>query len=504
RSYISGWHRGEKGKVEKLVAYTPVRAGSHVWSVAVCAPVSEVERLTSKAHRNHLYTMGFTVLVLTGAGTFFFIAFYRWSLPLRQEIATRKQAEERLRETRNYLENLIDYANAPIIVWDPEFKITRFNHAFERLTQKNAGVVLGAGLDILFPDDRREEAMAHIRRTATGERWEAVEIPILRADGTARIVLWNSATLYAEDDATVVATIAQGQDITGRKRAEEQLQKAHDNLEVRVKERTAELAETNESLNQEITERKRVEEALRLAHGNLKIKAAALKEANKELSEYGYVVSHDIRAPLRAIHNYAEYLSEDLEATLEGEQKEYLDGLCRAVRQSEELAEDLLELSRVGRERGPTETIDVGVFLKKVIASLDLPPDVEVVTANDWPAMEIEPTLFRQIFQNLISNAIKFNRSERKRIEVGWRPADEGRHELFVRDNGIGIEPRYQEQIFGVFQRLHTRQEYEGSGIGLAVIKKATSKLQGSVRVESKPGEGSTFFIVLPKTQKEG
>ncbi|MCD4692088.1 MAG: PAS domain S-box protein [Calditrichales bacterium] len=138
----------------------------------------------------------------------------------------RKQTEETLRETQSYLENLLNYANAPIIVWDAEFKITRFNRAFERLTAKSVDKVLGKQLDILFPDDRREEAMAHIRRTMTGERWEAVEIPILRADGAIRTVLWNSATLYAADGKTVVATIAQGQDITERKQVEETLRKS--------------------------------------------------------------------------------------------------------------------------------------------------------------------------------------------------------------------------------------------------------------------------------------
>lgn len=133
-----------------------------------------------------------------------------------------KQTEETLRETQSYLENLLNYANAPIIVWDPQFRITRFNRAFERLTAKNSDKVLGKQLEILFPDDRRKEAMAHIRRTMTGERWESVEIPILRAGGTVRTVLWNSATLYAADGKAVVATIAQGQDITERILVEEE------------------------------------------------------------------------------------------------------------------------------------------------------------------------------------------------------------------------------------------------------------------------------------------
>ncbi len=138
-----------------------------------------------------------------------------------RDITERKRAEEELRTTRDFLEHLVDYANAPIIVWDPEFRITRFNHAFEYLTGYKSGEVLGHRLEMLFPaDPRRDEAMAHIRRTMRGERWEAVEIPILQRDGHVRIVLWNSATLYDEDGSTPIAMIAQGQDITERKEAE--------------------------------------------------------------------------------------------------------------------------------------------------------------------------------------------------------------------------------------------------------------------------------------------
>jgi len=143
---------------------------------------------------------------------------------------------ENLLETSDYLKNLFSYANAPIIVWDPSFKITRFNHAFERLTGRNADGVIGKPLDILFPKDRQKESMKHIRQTLTGERWDVVEIPILRADGKVRTVLWNSATLYEEDGKTVRAIIAQGTDITDRKKAENQIQTSLKEKEILLKE----------------------------------------------------------------------------------------------------------------------------------------------------------------------------------------------------------------------------------------------------------------------------
>ncbi|HVN65123.1 MAG TPA: PAS domain S-box protein, partial [Methanomicrobiales archaeon] len=140
-----------------------------------------------------------------------------------RDITERKLADKALRETSEHLENLINYANAPIIVWDPEYRITRFNHAFERLTGRTAQEVVGKTLEILFPPETIAGSMEHIRRTMAGERWEAVEIPILHRDGTIRTVLWNSATLYEADGVTVSSAIAQGQDITERKQFEEAL-----------------------------------------------------------------------------------------------------------------------------------------------------------------------------------------------------------------------------------------------------------------------------------------
>jgi PAS domain S-box-containing protein len=147
------------------------------------------------------------------------------------DVTRLKKAEESFREARDYLNNLINYANAPIIVWNSEFKITRFNHAFEELTGRSSDEMIGKRVDILIPADRRHDALAKINRaTVKGERWEVVEIPIQHADGSVRTVLWNSASIFAPDNKTPVATIAQGQDITERKRAEEALEESLNDL----------------------------------------------------------------------------------------------------------------------------------------------------------------------------------------------------------------------------------------------------------------------------------
>jgi light-regulated signal transduction histidine kinase (bacteriophytochrome) len=232
-------------------------------------------------------------------------------------------------------------------------------------------------------------------------------------------------------------------------------------------------------------------------------KASDLEDANKELSQFAYAISHDIMTPLRAIHNYADFLREDLAEILKGNHKLYLNGLVNAVGQGQELVEDLLELSRIGETPGQNAIIDMGQFLDELIDILDPPADVAVVLGNNWPNIDANRTLLRQIFQNLIINAFKFNRSSQRRVKIDWRPVGQERYEFCVRDNGIGIDPRYHEQIFRVFQRLHTREEYEGTGIGLAIVKKAVGKLHGTITIDSEFGRGSSFFVTLPKTQKE-
>ena len=253
-----------------------------------------------------------------------------------------------------------------------------------------------------------------------------------------------------------------------------------------------------------IIELKQASEYLKQAHQELSAKTAELKEANAELSQYAYVVSHDLKAPLRAINNYVSFLHEDLGPTLEGEHKEYLAALGRAVQEANELVQGLLEFSHIGQSGFSFESIPAGTFLKELIDSLALPTNVKITMADDWPTIEADAVLLRQVFQNLIENAVKFNDSAEISIELGWHQRSDGRYEFLVSDNGIGVEPPYHEQIFQVFERLHTRMDYKGTGIGLAIVKKAVSILGGSIRIESKPGEGSTFFITLPKAQEAG
>lgn len=261
----------------------------------------------------------------------------------------------------------------------------------------------------------------------------------------------------------VVGAIETLQDITERKRAEHELQRYHNQLEELVRQRTVELT-----------------------------------EANEELSQYAFVVSHDLRSPLRAIRNYSDFLQEELGHLLNADQRQYFHGLGRALHYGEDLVNDLLDLSRISRKKVVPQRIEMQGFLKELTESLHLPADAEVLMGGDWPALLGERTLLEQIFRNLIMNGVTFNRSQQRRVELGWRAVGERQAEIFVRDNGIGIDARYHEQVFRMLQRLHGQNEFEGTGIGLAIVRKAAGRLNGSVRLESQPDEGSTFYVTLP------
>ncbi|MDP8248395.1 MAG: PAS domain S-box protein [Candidatus Tritonobacter lacicola] len=243
--YTSGQHRGKRGEIEKLVAFTPVHIDGRIWSVAVCAPVSEVEEVIHTAKRYEQLTLAFVILALTLGGLSLGILSYRWSRSLEREVA--RQTRE-LRETGEYLTNLIRYTNAPTIVWNPDRRVTIFNKAFEKMSGWTEAEMRAQPLDVLFPEESRSDSIDKIESALQGKYWETVEIPILCKDGEIRIGLWNSANIYSEDGKTLLATVVQGQDITERKRAEEILRNSEAQKKAILDGITTNIAFVNEKL----------------------------------------------------------------------------------------------------------------------------------------------------------------------------------------------------------------------------------------------------------------
>ncbi|MGA1870503.1 MAG: ATP-binding protein [bacterium] len=243
----------------------------------------------------------------------------------------------------------------------------------------------------------------------------------------------------------------------------------------------------------DITDRKKAENALIQ-------KTLELQRSNKELEQFAYVASHDLQEPLRKIVGFTELIKERYKGKLDAEADEYIMYTVDGAMRMQGLINDLLNYSRVGRGNFPLENRNIEEILDEALANLErtIKESGAKITHNSLPVLRVNASRMRQVFQNLISNAIKFSKKE----EIPYvHISVEKKEEMWtfaVRDNGIGIDPQYAERIFQIFQRLHTRAEYSGSGIGLAICKKIVELHEGKIWMESKQGEGATFYFTIP------
>lgn len=303
-------------------------------------------------------------------------------------------------------------------------------------------------------------------------------------------------SLPIDDEKTALSMVIT--DISERKRAEEELRRAHDELDDRVHQRTRELKEVNRSLQTEIAERKRAEESLKHAVDDL-------ARSNKELEQFAYVASHDLQEPLRTVASYVELLERRYKGQLDDKADRYIAFAVDGAHRMSTLINDLLAYSRVGTRGKDFVKVDLAALFSKVTSDLKVAASESgaMITADQLPAVIGDESQLVQLFQNLIGNAIKFKKEdEPPRIHLS---AESKKSEWIfgIHDNGIGIEPRFYDRIFTIFQRLHTKEEYPGTGVGLAICKRIVERHGGRMWLESKPGEGSTFFFTLPLTEAE-
>ena len=230
-------------------------------------------------------------------------------------------------------------------------------------------------------------------------------------------------------------------------------------------------------------------------------KAQALEQSNQELERFAYVASHDLQEPLRMVRSFSQLVDEEYRCVLDKQGREWLGFLVDGATRMQALVRDLLAYSKVGRVEAEPRLVDTDAILDEVLRDLTAliqEADARVVRDSSLPELVAVEGELRLVLQNLICNAIKFRRPETSPVvEIG---AEFESHDcrLFVRDNGIGIEPEYQERIFVIFQRLHAKTDYPGTGIGLAICKKIVERLGGRIWFESTPGRGSTFYVSLP------
>ena len=292
------------------------------------------------------------------------------------------------------------------------------------------------------------------------------EFRIRRRDGEIRWIARTCRSIHGEDGGSLGLRVS-SRDITDQKRVENDLRSLTGELEKRVAERTAKL-----------------------------------ESAVRELEAFAYSVSHDLRAPLRAINGFSEIIGKRYRKSLDAEALHYFDNISRAGKRMNELITGLLAYSRLGQGGVRRRPVDLSAVIATILRDEEgriAETGAEIQVAADLPCFLADSTLLAQIFSNLVGNALTYRKKDLPpRIDIRWR--QEGLNILVsVGDEGIGIPSESQDKIFEVFQRLHSVEEYPGTGIGLATVRKSAGLLGGSVLVESEPGFGSTFTVILPK-----
>ena len=359
-----------------------------------------------------------------------------------------------------------------VAITDPQGRIVEVNDKFCEIAQYSRTEIIGKTHRLINSGHHPPDFFEKMWRTITsGQVWRG-EIKNRAKHGS---FYWVDTTIVPLLNASgqIYQFVAIRNEITSRKRAEASLRKLNEELETKVQERTQ----------------------------ALELRAQELERSNEELQQFAYVASHDLQEPLRTISSFTELLGEEYRDRLDEEAHEYIDFITDGAVRMQQLIKDLLAYSRVGRGEN-FSAISCSDVLQKVLDSLKLSIQEcsATITCDHLPDLVADASQIQQLFQNLISNALKFRGKAPPRIHIS--AALRGREwEFCVRDNGIGIDPDYFEQIFEIFQRLHTRRHYAGTGVGLAICRKIVQRHGGHIWVGSVQGQETSLYFTLPVSE---
>ncbi len=330
------------------------------------------------------------------------------------------------------------------------------------------------------------------------------EIEAKTAMGDSMCVL-ASARLIRDDQNNPIRIEGCFLDITGIKQSASELNELKTKLEIIVENRTNELREKVDKLHKSEKAMLYMVEDLNNLTMELQEEKRKLELSNKELEAFSYSVSHDLRAPLRHIHGYVEMLQEKYTLDLPQQAQHYLSVITNAAKQMGILIDELLQFSRMGRQELRKTRINMNELVDQVIENTKQTTSSRDIAWNkqELPQVFGDSTLLKQVWVNLLDNAVKYtSKKEKAEIGIGFTE-NESHFVFFIRDNGVGFDMKYAHKLFGVFQRLHTQTEFEGTGIGLASVQRIVHKHNGRTWAEAEPDNGATFFFSIPKDRKE-
>jgi len=413
--------------------------------------------------------------------------------------ALREQAEMALRASEEKYRNIFE--NAPVGIFQSTVtgRFLSVNRTLARqFAFESCAEIIAAVTDIprqifVKPGQRTEIIGAAL---ATKE-YAVREVDYRRKDGSIFLANLYMRAVRAENG-EILYLEGFVEDITDRKRAEEQLRELNAELEQRVRERTAELESVNAMLIREIEVRKEAQDEVICLNEDLQEQKTALETANGELESFSYTVSHDLRAPLRRVGEFSRILEESCARKLDETERGYLRRIIRSTVAMDNLVGALLNLSRVNRTEMKRSAIDLSGIARKILADLAASEPGRCVRfdVEEGVVVEADPGLIRGVLENLLGNAWKYSaRKDDAAIYFGTVALD-GRRACFVRDNGAGFDMAYADRLFIPFQRLH-HQEFEGIGIGLATVQRIIHRHGGRIWAEGVPGQGATFYFTL-------